>query len=162
MSTAHTPLSENNHTGMWLEQLVENEARARGIPVRDYSAELGNGDLYQPNVLVRRVPYTSIYGACSTSEFVLRWNDHSVRIECRVQETSGSVDEKFPYLFQNARDRMPEPEVHLLLYGDGARVQAVEWLKRQCRQVDTKVIRVFTFSEWRAWIKATTKKGGPA
>jgi hypothetical protein len=83
----------------------------------------------------------------------LQFYERRIRIECRVQENSGSVDEKYPYLFWNARDYMPEPEVILLLHGEGPRPQALSWLRRECKAVDTKVIRVYGISEYRDWFK---------
>ena len=145
--------AESNLTGSWLETTVELQLKQRHIPVFEYTHDLGNGHLFYKTRAVRRVPYTSIYGCHSVSEFVLHHMERSVRIECRVQETAGSVDEKFPYLLWNARDRMPENEVIIILHGEGARRQAVEWLRRECGRIESKRIRVQTLSEFYAWLK---------
>ena len=54
-----------------------------------------------PPLLLRHVPYRSIYGTPSKTEFVLVLPDRSIRIECKWQAVSGSVDEKYPYMFLN-------------------------------------------------------------
>jgi hypothetical protein len=71
--------------------------------------------------------------------------------------SAGSVDEKFPYLFLNARDRMPEQEVWIILHGEGARPKAVEYLKRECAQVNTKSILVMDLSGFYAKLKDLLK-----
>lgn len=145
---------ESNYNGRWLEANVEWHLKARRIPLADYREDdASTRDMFRESLAVRRVPYTSIYGCRSTSEFVLYNYDRATRIECRVQETPGSVDEKFPYLFENARDRMPEREVILLIHGTGARPEALEWLKRKCSEVESKMIQVFNLSEFNQWLR---------
>ena len=58
-----------------------------------------------PDLLVRRVPYQSIYGHRGVTEFlaVSASRGLAVRIECKWQQSQGSVDEKFPYLYLNCR-----------------------------------------------------------
>jgi hypothetical protein len=41
-----------------------------------------------------------------------------VRIECKWQQSAGSVDEKLPYLYLNAIESMPEDHV-IIVYGGG-------------------------------------------
>lgn len=156
--TAFSQGGESNVNGRWLEEIVRNEARLRSIPIRDYQVDGDNRDLFGSVILVGRVPYKSLYGLESTSEFVLQFYERRIRIECRVQETAGSVDEKFPYLFWNARDYMPEQEVVILMHGDGPRAEAMAWLRRQCQAVETKTIRVFNISDYRRWFKELWKQ----
>lgn len=146
---------ESNHGGLWLEGIVEREFAARGFLVRDHCDDQDNSDLFNPNRLVRNVPYESIYGCKARSEFVVISDvlKRQVRIECRKQDVSGSVDEKFPYLLSNAREAMPENEIMLLLGGDGARRQAVEWLKRSAQAVAHKSIYVVTLNEFPKWVR---------
>jgi PD-(D/E)XK nuclease superfamily protein len=156
--TTLTQGGESVFNGRWLEQVVELEFKNRGFPIVDYAVDLGNGHLFLTAMAVRRVPYTSIYGCQSVSEFVLYYRGRAIRIECRVQETAGSVDEKFPYLLMNARDRMPEREVILLMHGEGARSEAVDWLRRGCRAAtDVKSILVMDVSEFRKWLRDLIK-----
>ncbi len=49
-------------------------------------------------------------------------------IQCQSQQTSGSVDEKLPYLNLNIQNRYPAPTV-VLLDGEGMKAGAIDWLK---------------------------------
>jgi hypothetical protein len=104
-------------------------------------------------VLVRNAPYTSIYGCESRSEFVAVDRLRHVRIECHWQETPGSVDEKFPYLLLNAVECMPENEVLILLGGNGARPEAVNWLAREAGKINSKRIFVLNVNEFTGWVR---------
>lgn len=150
---------EANGSGQFLERVVENEARARSFHVTEWRVDLDNYDLVHPRRLIRRVPYTSIYGCNSTSEFVLVDDlaGRRVRIECRWQQAAGSVDEKMPYLFLNADEAMPEHEIVLLLAGDGARDEAIAWLKNKCRKCQTKTILVQSIPEFRQWFSTLAR-----
>lgn len=69
-------------------------------------------------------------------------------IESKWQESSGSVDEKYPYLVENIRTRYPSPCI-VILDGDGYRSGAAEWMRTQ---VDgTNLIGVYTFTEFLTW-----------
>jgi len=68
-------------------------------------------------------------------------------IECKWQQSQGSVDEKYPYLVQNIKEKSPHPCL-VLLDGDGYKPAAKEWLKTQ---VDKKLIGVLTMSEFVKW-----------
>lgn len=151
--TPFTHGAESNLGGRWLEALVEQECRSRGFHVTTYANELDNGDLFCPALLIRHVPYTSVYGCRSRSEFVIQLCDRRVRVECRNQDVSGSTDEKFPYFYINGRDAMPENEIIFLLHGDGFKPQAVRWFREQCRNTVKKKMYVQNISEFRAWLK---------
>jgi len=66
------------------------------------------------------------------TEFLLKSLDYNldVRIECKWQQSSGSVDEKYPYVYLNAVEAMPEDHIIIVLGGSGAKKEAVEWLKQ--------------------------------
>lgn len=148
---------ESNFTGGMLESVVELHFKKRGIPGFDYGDDGDTRQLFDPTVYVRRVPYRSIYGCRSVSEFVLYHQERRIRIECRTQESSGSVDEKLPFLFWNARDTMPEQEIWVIIHGNGARVGAVEWLRRECAKVTTKSIVVMNLSGFYERLKDVLK-----
>ena len=147
----NTQGSESNLSGQFLEATVEREFKSRGISVFEYSEKRANTDLFAERFLVKHAPYTSIYGCQSRSEFVYHddfFGCH-IRIECRWQQSPGSVDEKLPYLYLNALEAMPENEIWIVLGGDGARTDAVEWLKRRCEQAAAKDIRVLSIVDMR-------------
>lgn len=146
---------ESNHSGDFLERAIEGEFRQRGVEVFAYSTMGNNGDMFASRFLLKNVPYTSLYGCQSRSEFVFRnfRLGTDIRIECRWQQAGGSVDEKLPYMLLNAIRHMPEREVWLIIEGGGARAEAIDWLKRECAQVAAKTIRVLTMPEARYHIK---------
>ncbi len=147
--------AESNLSGQFLERAIEDEFRIRGVMASPFSVQGNNGHLFHEHFLLKRVPYRSIYGCRSYSEFVYRHFSAKmeVRIECRWQQCAGSVDEKMPYLLLNARDAMPEPEVWLVIDGGGARTHALDWMHAMARKTDSKIIRVFDLSGARKAIK---------
>ena len=97
------------------------------------------------NLLWKNVPYVSIYGTNCRSEFVLNYNDRKIRIECKYQESSGSVDEKLPYLMMNFTREVPEDETIIIIEGDGFRPAAVSWLRESCINTKCKVFNTTQF-----------------
>jgi len=95
------------------------------------------------------------------SEFVIQADlvSRRIRIECRWQQSSGSVDEKFPYLLWNAERCMPETEIILLVDGGGAKPAAVKWLKTMAAK-SKKTIRVFTMVEFKCWLRDFIREAG--
>lgn len=154
---------ESNYSGSFLESIVEREFRQRGVPVFQHTENGDNGDLFAARMLLRHVPYTSIYGCDSRSEFLYRdFNrEIDVRIECRWQQVPGSVDEKMPYLLRNAQEAMPERCIYFLIDGNGARAGAVEWLKREAARYEAKTIRVLDVPSARQRIKILLDTGVP-
>jgi hypothetical protein len=144
---------EATHSGKFLEDTVVRELSAREFLFREWRDDCGNGDMFTQKVVVRNVPYNSLYGCRSRSEFVINFYTRKIRVECRWQETSGSVDEKFPYLLRNAVEYMPENEVLIFLGGDGARLEAVNWLKAESAKVKAKKIHVININEFMQWVR---------
>ncbi len=72
----------------------------------------------------------------------------SLIIECKWQQSSGSVDEKYPYLVHNIKEQSPYPAI-VLLDGESYKPEAKEWLKKQ---VDGKLfLGVFNMGEFTKW-----------
>jgi hypothetical protein len=70
-------------------------------------------------------------------------------IECKWQESGGSVDEKFPYLNLNIQHSYPAPTI-VVIGGEGMRTGAVAWLKE--RVSDNKnLLAVFSLERFIAW-----------
>lgn len=137
---AMTQGSEANRSGREIESLFQRLMTERGFHVVDGAADQSAlGDFFSANLLIKNAPYTNIYGSISRSEFVIdsRMVGRRIRVECRNQDVSGSVDEKLPYLFMNMRNNVPETEILFLLTGDGCRNGAVEWLKGACTRQNT-------------------------
>lgn len=165
MKPPTTPGGYANTAGSTLEHVVMDTLSGKGfrvVPWRDYRklpAAFGS------EVLVRDVPYDSIYGHAGKTEFVLHSGSRglSIRIECKWQQSPGSVDEKFPYLYLNAVEAMPEPSVFILVDGGGAKPGAVTWLRNAahnrlyCPPGSTKEIRVMTLADFIGWAHKTLR-----
>jgi hypothetical protein len=156
--TPKTAGQDANISGQLCERSLREAFIVRRVPVVPWRPQAA--DLFYDQVLLTNVPYTSIYGSESRSEFVYRQHSAaiSVRIECRSQQSGGSVDEKFPFLFANAC-KVKENAVWIVLNGDGARKNAVEWLKSSALRHEEKTIRVYSENEARRAIKHLVEEG---
>jgi hypothetical protein len=68
------------------------------------------------------------------------------------------VDEKFPYLYLNCIEKMPEKNILIIVDGEGAKQGSIMWLKHACEnQLYTnednknKRIDVMTIAEFLKW-----------
>ena len=84
--------------------------------------------------------------------------DCEIRIECKWQQSNGSVDEKFPYLYLNCIEAMPEKEIVIIVDGDGAKAGAITWLQETVKSKkytsdsnNDKTIHVFSLAEFIKW-----------
>jgi len=109
------------------------------------------------NLIVTNIPYISIYGSKCRTEFLAVIGDRKIRIECKWQGVSGSVDEKFCYLYHNAAEVWEENEIILIIDGKGYKPQAVEWIKtsadnrKYIESTSNKIIKVFTLADFLDW-----------
>jgi len=161
-----------NQAGKILESHVETTLTHRGFQLISYKdwERLG---LLQRNErwLIKRFPFMSIYSAAlpeneatekSNTEFVISdpATDSFVRVECKWQAVSGSVDEKLPYLYLNVVERFTEKEIIILIDGDGWKKGALLWLReavdsRRWRQPhDNRNIFMFTMGQFTQWAQS--------
>ena len=91
----------------------------------------------------------TIYGTKWMVDFLLYDADVDkyLVIECKWQQSPGSVDEKYPYLVTNIKEKSPYPCL-VLLDGNGYKPAAKEWL---LTQVDEKLLGVLSMSEFVKW-----------
>lgn len=158
-----------NSAGRTLENTIIGTLQSKGfvcVPYREYTnyvrrhGQVEANQRYGTELLLRNVPYTTIYGHQGKTEFLLlsaRY-DLRIRIECKWQQSAGSVDEKFPYLYLNCLEAMPEDHIIVVLDGGGAKREAVEWLMRAVAEKryateenKKKLIEVFNLAEFLAW-----------
>ena len=66
---------------------------------------------------------------------IIKKNNFRIRIECKWQQSSGSVDEKLPYLFLNAKDCMPEKDIMIIIDGKGWKIRCYSLVKRNCKKL---------------------------
>ncbi len=143
-------------TGKVLETFVINLLLPLGYNTIPY-ASWKNNKITSGKNLIRNYPYVSIYGSGrSQTEFVIQDDSRMVRVECKWQQVSGSVDEKLPYLFMNAVESFPEKEIILLIDGGGFKPGAISWINRKtseynCSSPDKK-IKVMTMMEFQIWV----------
>jgi len=94
----------------------------------------------------------SVYGTQVFADFMLyhpeKWPDKLI-IECKWQQSSGSVDEKYPYNVLNIREQYPCPAI-ILLDGEGYKPGAAAWLRRQVDGV--KLLHVFSMVQFQTWV----------
>lgn len=129
-----------------------------------YSDWSKNPSLYSNELLLKSVPYTTIYGHNGRTEFLVKSARYNleIRIECKWQQVKGSVDEKFPYLYLNCIQAMPENNIFIIADGGGMKLGALLWLRNA---IDTnlyrfeqnihKDIRLFNLSEFVIWANNT-------
>lgn len=105
----------------------------------------------------------------TSTEYLVECGSDLVRIECKWQATSGSVDEKYPYMFLNAALTMTEPTIVFALggeYFESARGGEVrEWLRNVCStppdwfsaevrmQLQRRELLVLTVNTFERWFR---------
>ena len=143
-----------NRQGNILEQQVRQAFASHGfreVAFAEYE-KLASGSTLPgvpvPDLLVRRVPYQSIYGHRGGTEVLAVTASRGLGIRI---ESQGSVDEKFPYLYLNCIQAMPEREIILLIDGNGYKPGALAWLKQAVASQDAKLIHVFNLVEFLVW-----------
>ena len=154
-----------NRQGRVLEQTVIPTFVAHGFEVVPYSRWSKYPDRYGHDLLLKHVPYTTIYGHNGFSEFMATSQRLAlaVRIECKWQQSSGSVDEKFPYLYLNCVEALPENDILVVVGGGGFKAGAVEWFKKAVEERrflppdSLKNISVLTLDEFLQWANRTLR-----
>ena len=131
--------------GAKFEDVVEDAIKhLLDVPTHRWSQR--TDELLLDNVLFKNVPYESIYGTKCRSEFLLRYRGRDIRIECKYQESAGSVDEKLPYLMMNFTQKVDEEETIIITHGEGFRAGAINWLRETCKDTKCKVFTLLEFT----------------
>jgi PD-(D/E)XK nuclease superfamily domain len=155
-----------NASGNALEQAVKSVFQSKGFTIVNYSEWIKSPDLHGKELLLLNAPYTSIYSHQGRTEFLAmseRYN-FKIRIECKWQQSSGSVDEKLPYLYLNAIEAMPENHILIIIDGDGFKEGAVSWLRNAVRNnlytngtKSDKKIEILNLREFLTWANRAIK-----
>lgn len=155
-----TSHNKTNITGNQLETAIMTVLVNKGFELVAFKDWQNNPQNYGDELLLKNVPFTTIYGHQGKTEFLLKSVKYNkqIRIECKWQQVAGSVDEKLPYLYLNAVEKMPEKEIILLIDGPGWKPGAIDWIRNavQNNQYSNvfnngKEITVFNLSEFFAW-----------
>ena len=148
-----------NSSGNVLEQAVISTMTAKGFQVAMYREWQESPSLYGGELLLKNAPYNTIYGHQGNTEFLLKSasKNMEIRIECKWQQAAGSVDEKFPYLYLNCIETMPESHIIILVDGGGYKAGALDWLRtavnnrRYQDENNNKTIQVMSLAQFIAW-----------
>lgn len=110
--------------------------------------------------VVKEAPFTTIYNSAGRTEFVIVDQTppfRRIRVESKYQASTGSVDEKYPYMFLNAVEQYPEKEIILIVDGDGYKPGARDWLERKINEnwldfkgkgKTIKLMKIIEFINW--------------
>lgn len=156
--------ANSNATGSQLEIAVKTVLSGKGFELVNYRQWFKNQDKYGEELLLENAPFTTVYQHNGNTEFLLvsKKYDLRIRIECKWQQTAGSVDEKLPYLYLNTIESMPEKTIMILIDGAGWKPGSIKWLKDAVEQKKytteenrDKKIYVFNLTEFFTWANVT-------
>ena len=155
-----------NSTGTTLEKTAIGTLTSKGFELVNYREYEKNPQKHGNELLLQNVPFKSIYNHHGNTEFLIvsQKYDCRIRIECKWQQVNGSVDEKFPYVYLNCLEAMPENDIIIIVDGGGAKQGAVDWLRKAAAgklyttpNTASKNIRVFNISEFIIWVNKSFK-----
>ncbi|MCB1156531.1 MAG: 4-diphosphocytidyl-2C-methyl-D-erythritol kinase [Leptospiraceae bacterium] len=128
--------TKGNVTGNLLEQTVRSVLMQKGFHIIKYKEYESNSERLWNELLLCNVPFITVYGHSGNTEFLLKSKKYNleIRIECKWQQSSGSVDEKLPYLYLNCIEAMPEKDIIILIDGDGFKEGAIRWLRNAVKK----------------------------
>jgi len=140
-----------NKTGNMLESFVEDILDRKNYTYIDKIK-------FRPAIYLGQPIYSkqfniakSIYGTKTYCDFIIfhpRKHPECLIIECKWQQSGGSVDEKYPYLIINVQTKYPHKTV-LLLDGGGYKKGAEDWIRNQ---VGNNLLKVFSMSQFQKWV----------
>ena len=139
-----------NFTGNSLEDFIYNAIERKGYQFVEKKEFEAARYLDQPVFTAQYPVAKSIYKTTLYCDFIIYHPDKHedcLIIESKWQQSSGSVDEKFPYLVINIKERYPSATI-VVLDGGGYKKHADTWLRDQ---VDQKLIHVFNMREFQKW-----------
>lgn len=139
-----------NYTGTALERFVEQRLIDAGYQ-RIKGTAFTPGAYHSQLLYARQVPLgPSIYESPIRADFALfhpdKWPTGLV-LETKWQQSTGSIDEKFPYLVMNIKERYHYPTI-IILDGGKYKPGAEQWLRRQ---VEGKLHHVFSMADFQRW-----------
>lgn len=149
-----------NKQGKILENTIIPTFEARGFEVVSFPRWKRSPEQFGTELLLTNVPYQSIYHHVGKTEFLAKSERFSLntRIECKWQQSSGSVDEKYPYLYLNCIETIPERDIIVVYGGGGMKKGAIEWLKKAAKEKkyqaelqEMKNIQILSLEEFIMW-----------
>ena len=134
--------AEANRSGLTWEAWVRTLAERQGFEVlRHTLRDKCQIPLQERRIVWTSAPYKTIFHSLkkptrAATEYVVEYGLEQVRIECKWQGVSGSVDEKYPFMYLNAALTMTEPTIVFALGGEyfekGKGAEVLNWLRGVC------------------------------
>lgn len=153
-----------NSSGSTLEQTVKGALQSKGFKFVQYGEWVKNPEKYGRELVLKHVPYETIYKKGGRTEFLIKSERYQkeIRIECKWQESEGSVDNKFPYVYLNCIERYPEQDIIIVVEGGGASPESIKWLKGaiEAKKYTDEIsrlknIQVMNLAEFVRWANRT-------
>lgn len=144
-----------NKTGNQLERFVQEALRERGyVEFWNHKAQaFANRKSIGGKQFLRQLPVgDTIYDTVRKCDFLVinrAQFPNDLIIECKWQQSSGSVDEKYPFLYFNII-KTGIPTV-VLMDGGGYKPAAMAWLKDQVSKTGA-LIGVWTMAEFQTQV----------
>lgn len=143
--------TQANYNGNSLQKFVYNKLLDKGYKLVDKKHFNPARIMEQPIFTDQFYVCKGIYETDVKCDFILYHptkHPNCLIIECKWQESGGSVDEKFPYLVANIKEKYPYASI-IVLDGGGYKKEAEVWLKKQTDK--KKLVHVFNMSEFQKW-----------
>jgi len=141
-----------NFTGRMLENQIISRIKESGYTEVKSDKSFININFFEDNIVTRHCYIgKSVYETNLFTDILLFNKEkfpNKLAIEIKWQQISGSVDEKYPYLVLNIKEKFPCPAI-IILDGGGYKKGSKDWVKKQ---VDNKLIGVFSISEFLIWV----------
>ena len=159
-------------SGLLVSERIHDAFRECGFSVMPYADSIYFSIRREKNgantgYVLENVPYTSIYGGTrGRSDYLILIGRREIRVDVKVQSTTGSIGEKYPYMLLNAIYAYHEKEVILLIESPGYQLGARQWLTDKVRDnwLDFrgmgKKIYVMNTEEFIDWLRE--QSGGNA
>ncbi len=140
-----------NRTGQSLEEFVSDTLKKHGYQKINDKKVFRQAHRGADPIFASQYPLgKTIYGTEHKCDFILYHPDKfpdNLVIEVKWQQTSGTVDEKYPYLVENLR-KYGNASI-IILDGGGYKPGAEKWLRDQTDDKD--ILHVFNMSEFQTW-----------
>lgn len=141
--------AQANSNGDHLEEAVENILKRDGYIEVDKNRFTSFSQVAEQSVYSKQVNIgQTIYGTKRNCDFIIF---HPVKfpnkliIECKWQQSGGSVDEKYPFLVLNIKQL--DIDTIIVLDGGGFKKGAEDWLRSQASGCLKKVVNLSEFMQ---------------
>lgn len=123
-------MMDKNSNGNNFEDIIENTIKKRYVFIANKDF---NSYLKQKKPIYTKQFYigNNIYGKKRICDFVLfhpKKHKNLLIIECKWQQSKGSVDEKYPFLLENIKQS--RKKTYIVIDGGGYKKAALIWLKK--------------------------------